>query len=57
MTDEYLPAKDTIILGPTNEEGIWHLKFTDEQSGETVRIVLPLEQLREMDDEFTGHIP
>lgn len=57
MTDEYLPAENTIILGPTDDEGIWQLTFTDEQSGEDVRIVLPLEQLREMDAEFTGQIP
>lgn len=57
MTNEYLPAQDSIILGPTDEDGIWELTFRDEQSGEKVRIVLPLEQLREMDAEFTGHIP
>lgn len=54
MTDEYLPAEKSIILGPTDEDEIWQLTFTDEQSGEEVRIVLPLEQLEEMDNEFTG---
>lgn len=51
---EHLPEHGSIILGPTGEDGIWELTFRDEQSGEKVRLVLPLEQLEEMDAEFTG---
>ncbi|WP_134672306.1 hypothetical protein [Halorussus marinus] len=54
MTDELLPAEGSIILGPTDNDGIWELTFRDEKSGEDVRIVLPLEQLEEIDAEFTG---
>lgn len=57
MADEYLPAQDSIVLGPTDEDGIWELTFRDGQSGDEVRIILLLEQLREMDAEFTGHNP
>lgn len=54
---EYLPAENTIVLDPSNDENVWRLTFLDEQSGERVRLLLPLEQLEEMDAEFTGHIP
>lgn len=54
MSDEYLPVPETIVLGPTDDEDIWELTFTDEQSGEPVRILLPEEQRDEMDAEFTG---
>lgn len=57
MADEYLPAQDSIVLGPTDEDGIWELTFRDGQSGDEVRIILLLEQLREMDAKFTGHNP
>lgn len=54
MTDEYLPKHGSIVLGPTDNDDIWELTFRDEQSGEDIRVVLPLEQLEEMDAEFTG---
>ncbi len=54
MTEEFLPVQETIVLGPTDDSDIWSVKFLDEQSGEEVRILLPREQLHEMDAEFTG---
>lgn len=51
---EFLPEYGSIILGSTDNEGIWKLQFRDEQSGEDVQILLPLEQLEGMDAEFTG---
>lgn len=58
MSDrEHLPEHGSIVLGPTDDEASWGLTVRDEQFGEESRIVLPLERLREIDAEFTGHIP
>lgn len=54
MNDEHLPVPGTIVLGPTDDEDIWELTFKDEQGGKDVQILLPKEQLDEMDAEFTG---
>lgn len=54
MSNEFLPVSGTIVLGPTDDKDIWELTFTDEQSGEEARILLPEEQRDEMDAEFTG---
>jgi hypothetical protein len=52
---ECLPERGSLVLGPSDDDdGIWHLSFRDERSGEDVRVVLPLEQLEELDAEFTG---
>lgn len=54
---DFIPVENSINLGPTDDEDIWQITFKDEQSGENVRLLLPLQQLSEMDGEFTGYIP
>lgn len=49
---EFLPESESIVLGPRNPRE-WELSFRDD-SGQDVTVVLPLDQLTEMDAEFTG---
>ena len=60
MTDvddvrEMLPEQGSLVLGANEvDDDVWHLTFRDPITGERVRVVLPLEQLEELDAEFTG---
>ena len=49
------PEAGTIVLGPAGPESDhWTLVFTDIKTGRRIEVVLDLDELEEMDGEFTG---